>query len=59
MFSKTWNPAAGQYGALAFIYGTLVTGVIAVVIAVPLSLGIALAAHRGGVAPRGPADRVR
>ena len=42
VFSKTWNPASGQYGALSFIYGTLVTGVIAVVIAVPLSIGIAL-----------------
>jgi phosphate transport system permease protein len=42
VFSKTWDPAHGHYGALAFIYGTLVTGVIAVVIAVPLSIGIAL-----------------
>jgi phosphate transport system permease protein len=42
VFSKTWNPGQGQYGALSFIYGTLVTAVIAVVIAVPLSLGIAL-----------------
>jgi phosphate transport system permease protein len=42
VFSKTWNPGQGQYGALSFIYGTLVTGVIAVVIAVPLSVGIAL-----------------
>ena len=42
VFSKTWNPGQGQYGALAFIYGTLLTGVIAVVIAVPLSIGIAL-----------------
>jgi phosphate transport system permease protein len=42
VFSKTWDPATGHYGALPFIYGTLVTGVIAVVIAVPLSVGIAL-----------------
>lgn len=42
VFSKTWNPASGKYGALPFIYGTIVTAVIAVVIAVPLSLGIAL-----------------
>jgi phosphate transport system permease protein len=42
VFSKTWDPASGQYGALAFIYGTLITALIAVVIAVPLSLGIAL-----------------
>jgi phosphate transport system permease protein len=42
VFSKTWDPATGKYGALPFIYGTLITGVIAVVIAVPLSIGIAL-----------------
>ena len=42
VFSKTWNPAAGKYGALPFIYGTLITGAIAVIIAVPLSIGIAL-----------------
>ncbi len=42
IFSKTWNPAANQFGALAFIYGTAVTAVIAVVMAVPVSVGIAL-----------------
>ena len=42
IFSKTWNPTANQFGALAFIYGTAVTAVIAVVIAVPVSVGIAL-----------------
>ena len=42
IFSKTWNPAANQFGALAFIYGTAITAVIALVIAVPVSVGIAL-----------------
>jgi phosphate transport system permease protein len=42
VFSTTWSPATGQYGALTFIYGTVITAVIAIVIAVPLSLGIAL-----------------
>jgi phosphate transport system permease protein len=42
IFSKTWNPAANQFGALAFIYGTAITAVIAIVLAVPVSLGIAL-----------------
>jgi phosphate transport system permease protein len=42
VFSKTWDPATGHYGALAFIYGTAITAVIAIVIAVPLSIGIAL-----------------
>jgi phosphate transport system permease protein len=42
IFSTTWNPAANQFGALPFIYGTAVTAVIALVMAVPVSLGIAL-----------------
>src|SRR3954469_7084397 len=42
IFSNNWDPAHGHYGALAFIYGTLLTSTIAIVIAVPLSVGIAL-----------------
>jgi phosphate transport system permease protein len=40
--SHHWDPNAGQYGALAFIFGTLVSSTIAIAFAVPLSLGIAL-----------------
>jgi phosphate transport system permease protein len=40
--SDSWNPNKQQYGALGFIYGTLVSSAIALVLAVPLSLGIAL-----------------
>ncbi|WCE04236.1 phosphate ABC transporter permease subunit PstC [Pseudoxanthomonas sp. JBR18] len=39
--STEWNPVENRYGALAPIYGTLVTAVIAMVIAVPVSFGIA------------------
>ncbi len=42
IFSKTWDPAANEFGALAFIYGTAVTAIIALILAVPVSLGIAL-----------------
>jgi len=42
IFSKTWNPAANQFGALPFIYGTAITALIALVMAVPVSIGIAL-----------------
>jgi phosphate transport system permease protein len=42
IFSSTWNPAANQFGALAFIYGTAITAVIAIVLAVPVSVGVAL-----------------
>jgi phosphate transport system permease protein len=42
IFSTTWDPAASKFGALAFIYGTGVTAVIAIVLAVPVSIGVAL-----------------
>jgi len=42
IFGKTWNPATNQFGALAFIYGTAITSAIALVMAVPVSIGIAL-----------------
>lgn len=40
--SANWDPVAGEFGALAPIYGTLVTSFIAVIIAVPVSFGIAM-----------------
>jgi len=42
IFTNNWNPSANQFGALAFIYGTAITAVIALVMAVPVSVGIAL-----------------
>ena len=50
VLSDDWNPAAGQFGALAFIYGTIVSSLIALVLAVPVSLGIAL--YTNEAAPR-------
>jgi len=41
-FTNVWNPVTLQFGALAPIYGTLVTSAIALLIGVPLSFGIAL-----------------
>lgn len=40
--SADWNPVTDDYGALAPIFGTLVTSLVALLIAVPLSFGIAL-----------------
>jgi phosphate transport system permease protein len=37
-----WDPVAGRFGAVPFIFGTLVSSLIAVVIAVPLSIATAL-----------------
>ena len=43
IFQKTWDPGHGKYGLLPFILGTLEVTVIAVVLAVPIGLGAALA----------------
>jgi phosphate transport system permease protein len=40
--SDSWNPVTEKFGALAAIYGTLVTSLLALVIAVPIGLGIAV-----------------
>ncbi len=42
MISTDWDPVNDRYGALPFIYGTLVSSTLALMIAVPLSLGVAL-----------------
>lgn len=40
--SGEWNPVTNQFGALVPIYGTIVSSVIALVVAVPVSFGIAI-----------------
>jgi phosphate transport system permease protein len=47
---RTWDPPRGRFGALAFLYGTVVVSLVALVLAVPVSLGIAL--FLSDVAPR-------
>ncbi len=42
LVTQTWDPVAGQFGALPFVYGTLMTSAIALVIAVPLGIGVAI-----------------
>jgi phosphate transport system permease protein len=42
LWSADWNPPMAKFGALIPIYGTLVTSIIALVIAVPVSFGIAI-----------------
>ena len=42
LWRSEWDPAADRYGGLVMIYGTLMTSLIALVIAVPVSFGIAL-----------------
>jgi len=37
-----WDPVSGDFGALPFIYGTLVSSAVALVLAVPLGIGVAV-----------------
>ena len=37
-----WDPVSGDFGALPFIYGTVVSSLVALVIAIPLSIGVAV-----------------
>jgi phosphate transport system permease protein len=42
LFSSTWDPVFEKFGALPFVYGTTVSSVIALLIAVPLGVGAAI-----------------
>jgi len=42
IFGTVWDPSANKFGATPFLYGTAVTGIIALVMAVPVSVAIAL-----------------
>jgi phosphate transport system permease protein len=42
IWTNAWDPVTKNFGALIFIYGTVVTSLIALVLAVPLSIAIAL-----------------
>ena len=41
-FQSGWDPVNDQYGALPFVYGTIVSSILALVIAVPLAIGVAV-----------------
>jgi len=40
--TETWDPVAGQFGALPFIWGTLYSSVLALVLSAPVAIGIAV-----------------
>ncbi len=42
LVTQSWNPVTEKFGALAPIYGTIVTAAIAILIAVPIGIGIAV-----------------
>ena len=41
-YGKTWDPVADKYGALPFLIGTLLTSLLALIIATPFSLAVGL-----------------
>src|SRR5437868_5870075 len=41
-FTHDWDPVNDQFGALPFIYGTIVSSILALVISVPLAIGVAV-----------------
>ncbi|MDQ2774664.1 MAG: hypothetical protein M3Y57_07030 [Acidobacteriota bacterium] len=54
--TSRWDPNAGQFGALPFIYGTCVTGFLGLLLAVPL--GVASAIFLAEMAPPGISSRM-
>ena len=40
--TETWDPVAGEFGARAFIWGTLYSSILALIISTPIALGIAI-----------------
>jgi phosphate transport system permease protein len=41
-FGSAWDPVNGNFGAFPFIYGTLVSSIVSLIIAVPLAVGVAI-----------------
>jgi phosphate transport system permease protein len=42
LWTKTWDPVAGEFGALPFIYGTVVTSAFAMIVGIPVGVGAAI-----------------
>src|SRR5580765_2150943 len=42
LVTSTWDPVAEQFGAVPFIYGTLLSSLLALLLAVPLGIGAAV-----------------
>ncbi len=42
VYTEAWNPVTEKFGALASVYGTLITSFLAMLVAVPVGIGIAI-----------------
>jgi phosphate transport system permease protein len=56
LLHNSWDPVGGEFGSLAFIYGTVVSSLLGMILATPLSVGIALFLNE--LAPRSVAKVV-
>src|SRR5579863_4748623 len=54
LLDRTWDPVFGHFGALPFVYGTLVTAAVAMTISIPLGVGAAI--FLAELAPRALSD---
>ncbi|MBW4493018.1 MAG: phosphate ABC transporter permease subunit PstC [Oscillatoria princeps RMCB-10] len=52
IFSSSWNPVKDEYGALPQIYGTAVSSLIALLLAVPVGVGVAIFVSEDFLPPR-------
>ncbi len=41
-FGRDWDPVSNEFGALPFVYGTIVSSILALIISVPLAVGVAV-----------------
>ncbi len=42
LWTSVWDPVKGDFGALPYVYGTIVSSLVALVIALPLSIGVSI-----------------
>lgn len=56
LWNTTWDPVSQEFGALPFLYGTLVTSFIAVLLATPVGVGVAI--FLSELAPRWLSDPI-
>jgi phosphate transport system permease protein len=42
IFTVDWNPATNNFGAMSYVYGTVITAAIAIILSVPVSVAVAL-----------------
>lgn len=52
LVTRVWDPNTDKYGALPQIYGTIVTSIIALILAVPVGIGVAIFLSENYIPPR-------